>query len=460
MRVAAIAALVLAAVALVWWPPPVASSAEAAIRRAARSTGAIELPAGVTEIQAEIDIPPEIAGLEIHGAASGSTLRASNHFQGRAIFRCARTSRVRFANFTIDGNRRVLEQPAGLPGFSTPFTRFTTDNGILAIGVAALQISNVQFVNIPGFAILVSRSRDVSIENVQVSDSGSRTPSGRNNGTGGILLEEGTRDFTVSHCNLRNVLGNGIWTHSLATAPQNSDGLIAWNHFERIGRDAIQLGHAAQIRVEDNTGSEIGYPLEVVDMQDLATPVAIDTAGDTTHSEYSRNQFSEVNGKCLDLDGFHDGQVRGNVCTNHYGREHYPYGNLGIVFNNSDPAMRSQGVELEDNTLDGTLFSGIFVIGEHHRIAHNHLRRINLAHCNGTSAKFGCNYAPDQPGLLRSGIYLASGGEHPSPARANVIQDNEISGFGMSVNCVNAAPGVAIAANAISRNVCKDDPAQ
>ena len=106
-------------------------------------------------------------------------------------------------------------------------------------------------------------------------------PAGRNNATGGILLEEGTRDFTVTRCDLRNVRGNGIWTHSLATAPQNRDGLIASNHFERIGRDAIQVGHGTRVRVEDNTGSEIGYPLEDVDMEDLATPVAIDTAGDT-----------------------------------------------------------------------------------------------------------------------------------------------------------------------------------
>jgi len=460
LRLAALAALLVAAVTLVWWPPPETSTAEAVIRRAMRSGAKIELPAGVTEIQSEIDIPPDVADLEIRGAASGSTLRASDHFRGRAIFGCDGANRVRLANFTIDGNRAMLEHRSGLPGFSVPFARFTTGNGILAVDIVSVKISNVQFVNISGFAILVSRSHDVSIENVQVSDSGSRTPSGSNNATGGILLEEGTQNFTVAHCDLRNVRGNGIWTHSLATSLQNRDGLIAWNHFEGIGRDAIQVGHGVHVRVEDNSGSGVGYPLESVDMQDLATPVAIDTAGNTALSEYSNNQFSEVNGKCLDLDGFHDGQVRGNVCTNHYGPEHYPYGNIGIVFNNSDASMRSQGIELENNTLDGTLFSGIFLIGEHHHIAHNHLRRMNLAHCDGTSVKYGCNYAPDQPGLLRSGIYLASGGAHPSPARLNVIEGNEISGFGMSGNCIHAAPGVAFAANGISGNVCKDDPAQ
>ena len=99
-------------------------------------------------------------------------------------------------------------------------------------------------------------------------------------------------------------------------------------------------------------------------------------------------------------------------------------------------------------------------IGSYHHIAHNRLRRINLAHCDGKTAKFGCGYAPDQPGLLRSGIYLASRGERPAPTRANAIEDNEISGFGISANCIIAAPGVSLAVNTIARNACKDDAAQ
>lgn len=458
---AAIAALLVAAGPPLLFAPRAETTGEATIRRALRvRTGTVELPAGTIEILSEIEIPPCAHDLEIRGAASGTTLRASDHFLGRAVFRCERASRVRFANFTIDGNRDVLERANGLPGFSTTFARFTGGNGILAFRVASLEITNVRFAGIPGFAILVSRSRDIVIDGVEIRESGSRTSAGRNNTTGGILLEEGTRDFVVAHCDLRDVRGNGVWTHSLGTAPQNTNGRIIENHFERLGRDAIQVGHGASIRVEENTGTEIGFPLDDVDMEHAATPVAIDTAGDTSHCVYARNHFSEVNGKCLDLDGFHDGEVRGNSCVNHFGADHYPYGNLGIVFNNSHPAMRSEGIELVDNELDGVLFSGLFVIGEHHHIAHNHLRRINLAHCDGKTAKFGCNYAPDQPGLLRSGIYLASRGERPAPARANVIEDNEISGFGMSTNCISAAPGVSMAANAIARNACKDDPAQ
>ena len=80
---------------------------------------------------------------------------------------------------------------------------------------------------------------------VEILDSGSRNAAGRNNTTGGILLEEGTRKFRIINCTLRGIRGNGIWTHSLYTSPRNGHGLIARNRIENVGRDAIQVGLAA-----------------------------------------------------------------------------------------------------------------------------------------------------------------------------------------------------------------------
>jgi hypothetical protein len=472
------AALVSAALWIIWLKAPESNSPEAEIRLKLRTgTGVVELPAGVVEISSELDIPDTAHDLEIRGAAAGTLLRASDGFHGRAIFRCERAERIRFTGFTIDGNRRSTERvrytgftidgnrrspegPSGLPGFSTPFARFTRGNGILALDSDVIAISDVRFVQMAGFAVLVSRSRRITIERLRVEDSGSRNGSGRNNTTGGILLEEGARDFEITHCILRNIRGNGIWTHSLGTAPQNARGLIKNNQFERIGRDAIQVGLGSAVRVEDNSGAEIGFPLEDVDIEHGATPVAIDTAGDTDHCVYARNHFQEVNGKCIDLDGFHHGEVSGNSCVNRFGADHYPFGNQGIVLNNSDPRMQSEQIEIAGNELDGVLFSGIFVIGRQHRITRNRLRRINLAHCDQNVTRYGCNYAPEQPGLLRSGIYLAPGAERPDPARDNVIEGNEISGFGTTRHCIVAAPGVSLRENRIALNICRDDAAE
>jgi hypothetical protein len=69
-----------------------------------------------------------------------------------------------------------------------------------------------------------------------------------------------------------------------------------------------------------------------------------------------------------------------------------------------------------------------------------------------------CNYAPDEPGMLRSGIYLARRAGRPAVTRDNVIRDNFISGFGMDKWCIDAAPGVSLAASDIGGNKCVPEP--
>jgi parallel beta-helix repeat protein len=193
-----------------------------------------------------------------------------------------------------------------------------------------------------------------------------------------------------------------------------------------MGRDAIQVGHATGIRVEKNSGERIGYPESEVD----AIPVAIDTAGNVDHSTYSGNRFSEINGKCIDLDGFHDGEVTGNMCTNQR--------NFGIVMNNSNPDMQSAEITIADNTIDGGLYGGIFVIGGPNKILRNRLRNLNQSHSGDD--------------LLRSGIYLGRGAERPGIARGNLVEGNEVSGY--KLQCIAGATGVSFKENTIGRNQC------
>jgi hypothetical protein len=403
------------------------------------------------EIQKEIAVD---GGTEVRGASAGTVLRMAPEFRGRAAI-VVRGAGVRLHDFSVEGNRETLDLRTGLPPYDVAFTGFTRANGVLAENVAGLVVERVQFRNIAGFAILVSRSRNVTIEGVQVLDSGSPNPEGRNNTTGGILLEEGTSDFRVSGCVLRSIRGNGIWTHSLYTSPRNGRGLIARNHIDIVGRDAIQVGHAFDIRVEGNTGTRIGYPFEDVDIEGGAIPVAIDTAGNVGNSSYLGNRFSEINGKCIDLDGFHDGEVRGNACINRGGPQEYRFGGYGLVMNNTNPDMRSENIRVVDNLIERPMFGGIFVIGTGHRVLRNRLRDANIAHCNEEAARFGCYYAPGEPDMLRSGIYLGKGAERPAPARGNVIEENEISGFEMKTRCIGLAPGIATSANQVRNNVCR-----
>jgi hypothetical protein len=396
----------------------------------------VQLPPGVVELHSEMVLA---GGTHVIGAASGSVLRAARDFHGRGLLVVAGDDVV-LRGFALDGNRAALETRAGLPAYDTPFARFTSNNGVFAEGVAGLAIERVDFREIAGFAILVSRSRGVTIDRVRVSDSGSRNAAGRNNTTGGILLEEGVTDFRVTRSELRNIPGNGIWTHSLYTSPRNARGLFAENRFDTIGRDALQAGHATAMRIEGNVGTRIGYPEAAIDAEGRAIPVAIDTAGNVDRSVYARNRFSEIRGKCIDLDGFHDGEVRDNFCVDVAG--------YGVVMNNTNPDMQSTRVRIEGNRLENVEYGGIFVIGTDNVIARNRLLNVNTARC-------GCPFTPGEPDMFRSGIYLGKGAERPAASRGNLVEENKITGYEMSTRCIGGAPGIFPDGNIIRKNQCR-----
>jgi hypothetical protein len=417
-------------------------------------TGAVTLPAGVIEISREILLPADARDLDIHGPAT--TIKAAATFRGRALLVIPGGRNIKLRGVSLDGNREAIARPLGLPPSETMFSRFTPDNGILAESVTNLEIAQIKATGIAGFAILVNSSHTVRIHDIQINASGGLNLRKRNNTTGGILLEEGTTDFEVLNCRIANVRGNGIWTHSLYTSPRNARGRIADNEFAMIARDAIQVGHATEVRVENNRGRMIGYPAEEVDLEGQAFPVAVDTAGNVDKSAYRNNRFEEIDGKCFDLDGFHDGEVSGNTCLNEEAVKEYPYGNFGIIMNNSNPDMQSRNIRITGNTIDGGLFGGIFIIGSGNAVTGNHLLHLNLAHCNDPGP-INCGYAANQPDLLRSGIYLGAGADRPDPAKGNIVENNEISGYGMSRHCIGVAPGVSLAANTVAKNECSDD---
>ena len=413
----------------------------------------VRLPPGVTELAAPIEIASDTI---IEGSPDGSILRASAGFSGSAVLVARNARKLRIRNLTIDGHRTALEQPIAIPPDDVAFVDHFRNNGLLLDRTDSVEVTGVTFRNIAGFAILAARSTGISITGIQVFDSGSRNLRGRNNTSGGILFEEGVAGFTVIGSVFRRIAGNAVWTHSRYTSPRNRDGIIRENQFEDIGRDAIQIGHATTVSVEGNTGTRIGFPVEIVDIEGGGIPVAIDTAGNVDKTSYVANRFDEINGKCIDLDGFHHGEVRNNTCVNRGPAEKYPLGQFGIVMNNSNPDMQSEHVVLTDNTIDGTKFGGIFVIGSGHRIERNRLLNLNTARCNESRAKFGCQSIEGEPDLMQTGIYLGRRAARLAPARDNIIKGNVIRGHRMDERCIAASPGIDLKQNRIEGNECQN----
>ena len=105
-----------------------------------------------------------------------------------------------------------------------------------------------------------------------------------------------------------------MWTHSLYTSPRNARGLFAENRFDNSAATPYRWATPRDVRVERNAGRSIGFPVEDSGYGGrCAVPVAIDTAGNVDQTVVPLcNRFEEIDGKCIDLDGFHDGEIRGN----------------------------------------------------------------------------------------------------------------------------------------------------
>lgn len=416
-----------------------------------RKSGVVELPSGDIDLSRPLIIEGA-SGLTIRGTAR-SRLRMK--FDGRAALLILRSKNVKLENFAIEGNRESADRRLALPPSDQPMARWNPNNAILVEDSSGIAITGLSIRNVVSYAVLVSRCKQVVIDRVSVGDSGSLDENGFNNATGGILIEEGTQRFTVRNCKLRNIRGNGIWTHSLYRSPRNRDGEFTGNELNYIGRDALQAGHVVALRIQANHGGFIGFPSAIVDVLHGAVPVAIDTAGNVEDSVYAGNSFEEVNGKCIDLDGFHDGAVRGNQCINRRDAGAYPHGHYGIVLNNSNPDMQSKNITIDSNIITGFRFGGLFLIGRDHIVRGNVFRNVNTAHCNDNPA-IGCLYKKDEPDLLRGGIYLGKGAERPAPAARNLVENNTVQGYGMSKYCVVFAPGVRREANTIRGNRCEE----
>lgn len=418
-------------------------------------SGVIFLPGGEFVLDREIVLPEGWHDVAIRGAGEQKTrLRASARFRGRAIVVAEKGRNLTLAQLSLFGHRDRQEKTAELPPADRTFAETYDNNGLLAVGVEGLVVEDVSLTGIVHYPLLISRCRRVAVRRVRIENSGSKNARGKNNASGGILLEDGTEEFDVADCRLREVRGNGVWTHARQAAPRNARGMIRGNEFVRVGRDAIQIGHAREVTVEHNTGREIGFPAELVDLDQLAVPVALDTAGNVERSAYRFNRFEEINGKCVDLDGFHHGEVVQNSCINRGSWESYPHGHFGIVLNNSNPGMQSRAVRIAGNHIEGMRYGGLFLIGQGHVVERNRFVRINQARCGAGGPPALCVYRVEEPLMLGAGIYLGRGAERVDPARNNRIADNVVAGPGMSKNCIVRAPGVGEGDNRVQGNRC------
>ena len=297
--------------------PSCGGSPEARLRKALASTttGTIRLPAGVIEISSELTLAPGAHDLEIAGA-SGTVLKATDGFHGRAILVVDGAKNIRLHDFSVEGNRDDRARSAEMAPPENYFRMWYPDNGILADRVEGLEISGVHLAHVANFPdsgepVVEHSHRESCGGGFRLAQrAGAQQPERRDSDRRGLVAFRSARlrvreNRRQRPCGRIRCASRRGWRWSVRRQSLR-------HHRPRRHPG----GRATRVRVEDNTGANIGFPLELVDVEHGGTPVGVDTAGNVGSVVYARNHFEEVNGKCIDLDGFHDGAVRGNQCVN------------------------------------------------------------------------------------------------------------------------------------------------
>ena len=372
------------------------AATEADVRKALTAkTGKVVLPEGTYEISREIVLAPDVHDLEIIGP--GVTLKAAATFRGRALLVIPHGTNVKVFGLALDGNREAVGRLSGPPPAGTQFSRFVANNGILAEGVKGLEISDIQATYIAGFVVLVNGGSQVRIHDVEVTESGGLNAQRRNNGAGGILLEESVTDFEIRRCLFGKVRGNGIWLTSDASSAPVSKGRVAENEFSILSGSAVVLRNTSGVDVEENTIKMIGFPSEEADTTDSLLPAGVAVRGRSSHLGVRNNHFEQIAGRCMVFSGLTDSEIAANECKD-------------------------------------ILFNAVVLAGSGNRISANHFLDVNKS-------------KKTEPDNLHAGVYL------PAGAKDNTIEANEITGPGISQRCV-VGPGVA--ANRSTGNECSD----
>jgi hypothetical protein len=239
---------------------------DAALRKALTAkTGVVTLPAGEFDIAREIILPADAHDLEIRGM--NTTLKATAEFRGRALVGIANGKNIRIHSLSIDGNRDAVGRMYSLPPFGT---------------ATNIEISDIKAAHMAGFAVLVNSSKTVRIHDIDVTASGGFNAQRRNNGTGGVAIEENTSDFEIRRCAFASIRGNAL------TIRLSDHGRITENEFRSIAREAIHAEHTGEVNIENNHMEQIGFPIEEVD-----APGAL----------------------CMRLERFDSGAIKDNTCT-------------------------------------------------------------------------------------------------------------------------------------------------
>jgi len=304
-----------------------------AIAAAPADGGVVRLRAGTWEIGHPVVIPASKRNLRIIGA--GAVLKRAAAVAEVLDIASEGTT---LEDLVIDGaqtstTKLVYRDRDPMDPLLANGSSIRIEPGAKHITLRGLEIRRTQ-----GYAVLSdARAADVedvtidsgtirdSVEYTDVSTAAEKSDAretGYGSWGGGVHFQAGTtahvKALRIMNSHFENIYGHAIWGHSNFVENLSEDVEVAGNTFRDIGLDAVQFGCVRDGLVERNHIRRIGYVAGApkyrwADGQNYCG-VGIDTAGWSSRCKYRGNTILNVNGPCIDLDGFSDGEVSNNTC--------------------------------------------------------------------------------------------------------------------------------------------------
>jgi hypothetical protein len=334
-------------------------------------------------------------------------VRGDNLNTGEGLFDI-KGKNIVFSNFCVDGN---VTTPTGLQ-YGNPGD-FNDDpmNDALTLNTSFwvhgptenLTFWEMTVQHTGGYSILVDATNGANaydsgvydIKNVKVLHSkflnnrphlfgGGGGPEEYGSWTGGIFLntyglQDGANYLStvyntlVEGCYFRGNTGNCVWSHLYGFDILFSDLRCIGNTFIDNGLDCILYGGITGGSAVGNRFRRTGYiatdttqdvsvdnPTVPKWLQWFVGPIAVnknatalDTSGIAKDVTYANNTFISTNGGDMDLDGFCDGQITGNVCLTPRGYDpEYDEDSIALTGPPGYPGQWSYGIQPSNSTVN------------------------------------------------------------------------------------------------------------
>lgn len=311
---------------------------------AGQGGGILYVPAGTYRINS-IFLPAGNTPISIVGQGSSTILmRLNNLAVGQGLIDVS-GSFVTLSNLTIDGNVLVSAGLQYSADFSTvmgpndPMAPVLTENtSVWLHGPAGhFNMDRVTVQHTGGYAVLVDCFTqsifDVNITNCYFMNNrphlfgttpglliyGSWTGGIYVNGDGRTAGSAICKAIQVTTCHFHRNTGNCIWSHVWGLNQLHQAFQFQDNEFLDCGLDGIEPGGVTGVVVTGNLFRRIGYICTDDTSQGIprwlagAQATALDSSGLVINANYCDNNFLDINGGALDLDGHGQSAVVGNV---------------------------------------------------------------------------------------------------------------------------------------------------